>query len=735
MEEVQLYVGLKLTDAQNISWRIISVSKIECILIRMHITNKEFIVRNCSDIMIDIAKGIVKIDEDQEKFVFDVKSLTHNKQEDYWKKKEFIAEIERIYGPNEYRDFITKKSKPDYDELLKSYGYGICLGNRMILRWFQSGFQDGSWMDPRFRQTTKKKCVYTKKPGRKNSNNQNLLITNDIKEQFDYGLEVYRNGRGVKIIDAYTCVLYRYYTQEVFDELKGVKCVAPQYRPTLRQFSYYLHSQIDKAEAIRIKTSNDEYFNDHRLLFGFNRNSAVKPGYIVEVDALEMDIYITSSFNREQTISRPIVYMMVDLYSHAIVAFHVGFDNNSMLGLSSLMMNLFDDKERLMNEHNIHGVDLSCWPSRFIPHEIRADRGSDFASDQFEIICKDLNIMRTLEHGATGSMKGLVEQSFRQYQRKVLPVLDKLGVIFKRYDSNHKKQACLTIEDIYEILVAFVIEHNSAYTKNFSLTKDMREKDVYKSAISIWNYGVENAGLQSPITPLNYESSIYHILPEGQALLTREGVKFKGLLYTCGPEDRNLIDKIKLSEFNRNKRDVAGRKLNSFDIKYDPRSVNEIYYLESGTVKILHIDMYKNDGVSNITWHEYENFKIEKGKKDRAGHERNMEGRVSLHHALSSIANNAITPTYADSKNIREFRSIEQDEVNFGNRVSKRLEKDDLKIIDTVDIEVESQQIIEEETSAETSTDETANEKPSVSFINKEPDKTCPAELCDWLDD
>mgnify|MGYP002225893374 CR=1 FL=1 len=50
-----------------------------------------------------------------------------------------------------------------------------------------------------------------------------------------------------------------------------------------------------------------------------------------------------------------------------------------------------------------------------------------FKSHKFGEVCKRLGIIRTLEPGATGSLKSIVEQSFHQFQSSLRPEMIKKG--------------------------------------------------------------------------------------------------------------------------------------------------------------------------------------------------------------------------------------------------------------------------------------------------------------------
>ncbi len=59
------------------------------------------------------------------------------------------------------------------------------------------------------------------------------------------------------------------------------------------------------------------------------------PGDLWEVDECEIDLSLVSVENPSVTVGRPIVYVMIDVYTRMIVAYSVAFDNNSVLGITN----------------------------------------------------------------------------------------------------------------------------------------------------------------------------------------------------------------------------------------------------------------------------------------------------------------------------------------------------------------------------------------------------------------
>ena len=71
MEEMHLYVGLKLVSSNDCGWRIFSIENFLCRLIQTDISNRNIIMKSVHDVMDDISKGAFRIAENQETHVID----------------------------------------------------------------------------------------------------------------------------------------------------------------------------------------------------------------------------------------------------------------------------------------------------------------------------------------------------------------------------------------------------------------------------------------------------------------------------------------------------------------------------------------------------------------------------------------------------------------------------------------------------------------------------------------
>lgn len=55
----------------------------------------------------------------------------------------------------------------------------------------------------------------------------------------------------------------------------------------------------------------------------------------------------------------------------------------------------------------------------FIPQELRTDHGAEYTSEDMRRVGREIGMNIVLAPPATGSMKGIVEQSFHQFQELV----------------------------------------------------------------------------------------------------------------------------------------------------------------------------------------------------------------------------------------------------------------------------------------------------------------------------
>ena len=93
--------------------------------------------------------------------------------------------------------------------------------------------------------------------------------------------------------------------------------------PNRRQIRQVLEVGIPRLQRFIDATTKGHYQRALRGLRGCSRQGVAGPGHTWAIDSTVGDIYLRSSVNRAWIIGRPIVYIIVDVWSTAVVGYYV----------------------------------------------------------------------------------------------------------------------------------------------------------------------------------------------------------------------------------------------------------------------------------------------------------------------------------------------------------------------------------------------------------------------------
>lgn len=610
-------------------------------------------------------KNIIVLPE--ENFIIDFDKMSEKELNEYNYRKSIIEQINKEYGPT-YMGLLGKQKKQLINDIIDKEHISKSTLWLWIRKYLQSGMNDNSLVDVRYHATPRKFYHYNKKTGRPTKYNvqTGIPLTNEVLMHFDSALNQIKFGREMTINKAYFWMIRKYYSYQPDPTDKAVEWLPISERPTLNQFYYYVKKHFSKLERDIAKSSEMDVRNNHRLLLSSSRTDAYRPGKICECDALEADLSIISELDPDQSIGRPIVYMMIDVYTSMIVAVSASFQNNSYIGLTNLMLNLGTDKVDYARRYDII-IQPDMWRSCFIPDSIRCDRGSDFASDDFGTVCTRLGIKRDLVTPGTGSMKGLIEETFASFQKSFRANLENKGLITKRHDSNHHKESLLTLKQFTQMLINFVITHNQKTLINYPMTADMlRTKDFEPIPTILWDYGCNKYGEPKYITNAIKNQYLYDLLIEKTAYISRKGITLSGLVYV------NETDKYLL-----NKMYEAGQNKKQFIVRCDPRDVSKIYYMYNNELHIADLNIKLNGQIDylNMSWLQYREYNHKRKDINNKGKADNLHLDFILDQAYDFIVDNANgnKSTYSKTTNMKQARKTEKHVTDYNNRVSTHL--------------------------------------------------------------
>ncbi len=653
-------------DSQN-SYRIISLIDDHLILCEMETTKLELQQIKYTIIADLVLSNKIEIKKDQA-LVYDIDQLSESVRNRYILKVHIMNDVKTAYGPS-YLGLMGKSSKIELQKILAKYNYPISSFWRMCTTYFQSGMKNYSLINAKsFKSNEVKTYTYKARPGAKYTYN----LDNDVKPNeyviyFEEALNEYKAGREKTLKKAFSRMNILHFTQAEIIDGVATRLLLPEcQRPTYRQFYYYAQKHLTKEEKDLIKTSAAEQRNNKRLLISDSLKDVYGPADMVEIDACEADVSLVSELDPDQAIGRPIVYFMIDVYSRIILAVSVAFDNNSILGITNLFLNLADDKQEYCKKYGIEFNDKRLWPSGIIPKRIRVDRGSEFKSYEFDRICNEIGIEKQIVSGASGSLKGVVEQAFHQMHAKQNVHLENHGLIEKRYDSLHHKEASLTIHDYTRMVINFVLAHNQQHLETYPLTKEMIEKNIAPVPAILWEYGSKKYGMPQPIPVL--EQYLYSLMTPIKAKISKRGISYKGLWYFA-PNDKRLMSEMY----------AAGTKRMPFEVRMDMRDVSAIYYIRnSKLVKIpLNVLITGNSDYKGLTMKQYEEYYSAKKKMQAKGRIDNEKIETAVYANNESIVKSAKKNVHSRTKDIRSSREIDKQKVSYEGKISTRLESED----------------------------------------------------------
>lgn len=609
-------------------YRILIYHKGFYLLIEMESTKLKFRWENETVLNAFLDRGEAEIPEDEEEPYHSEKLDDAARS----KLKLICSEIEKIliaYYP-EWDILASKKTKPEIKALERKLSCSVSTFMRYMLRYLQSGRNEYSLMDRRLMNPGTKVTARLRGPKPKYYNGTNRM--EDLGERNRIFEEFYNdflsNNEKTSVIELYDRMISHYFSDTL------------QVPPTYRQMLGYINRRLmeDKHMTLsQAKMNARNLRNNGRLLKGNSQTGIFFPGQMLEIDEVEIDCYAVAATDRSQIVGKPVMYCAVDVYSSCIVACSMAFENNSILGVTNLFFTLLDEHT---DEAKRYGVDTDpgIFPSRFIPTAIRTDQGAEYTSGEFERMCRELGINHNLVAPGTGSLKGLVEQFFHQFQTLMKSPVKDAGETYRKHNSNHFKKAALTVDECRAVMYNFVNYFNRHIRKDYPYTKEMLEMGIGQYPAAIWQYGIEN--IQSPrrITDETMDGIFFKLLRNDiRWTLSRKGITYKRLIYW--DESDWIINKVvAMSRAGKNSEKLSG-------IRYDPRLVDYIYRMENG--KLIRIGLSElrdeQETFKGMTWDEYLKL-YSKRLEDAAGYmQKDGELRRQAKENVEKIVDDART--------------------------------------------------------------------------------------------
>lgn len=411
----------------------------------------------------------------------------------------------------------------------------------------------------------------------------------------------------------------------------------PNKRPSFRQFKYLLRDKL-KSPGTHKKRMGERKFNlNKRELNGRFRSNG--PGSRFMIDATKGDIYLVSEYDKNQSIGRATIYLVIDHFSHLIAGFYLGIGEPSAKNAGLALANAGRDKQEFCAEYG-KIIKPEEWPCRHLPNSLLADQG-ELRGPIAEPWIDNLGIRIDQTPTNRADLKGAVERAFDSLQKRVFYELP--GYVVKtraRRDKNPAQEARFTLSELTCLVIDWIIEYNS--TPLTGILQDDLPKEAGLTPTKLWAWGIENRGAELKTVP--QEILLAATLPKGKATVNRQGISFRQTIYSCETAIREEWGASKVGE--------------RFPCHYDPNNTSVLYIchqnkeLEQCEIK------HANDIAWGKSWFDMEKTRADQNLEMKSERENVLQLRAARHAKTSAILKTK-TKGRRLSKNIREARAEE----------------------------------------------------------------------------
>ena len=418
----------------------------------------------------------------------------------------------------------------------------------------------------------KEKKLGEKKIGRPRKNSEvvghGINVDEETKKIFRVAInKFYNTQKENSLTMTYDLMVKEFYAEDyMYDNGTWKPILIPIDKiPTLTQFKYWFEKELNIKETITKRKGSKKFELEHRAVLGKSDTNIMGPGAKYQIDATIGDIYLVSRYNRKWIIGRPVIYVVIDVFSRMIAGIYVGLEGPSWAGAMMALANASSDKVKYCREYDID-IGEDEWPCKHIPETILADRG-EMEGKLVENYINSLQVKIENTPPYRADWKGIVEQYFHTINGHVKPLLP--GTILpdfrQRGGKDYRLDAKLDMFQFTQIIIKCVLYHNNQHwLKDYSRLEDMIIDDVDPIPRDMWNWGIKNRSGRLRTFPENIIK--LNLMPSAKARVTAKGIKFENLYYAC-----DVAIKEQWFETARNKGTWQ------IDISYDPRNVNYIY--------------------------------------------------------------------------------------------------------------------------------------------------------------
>jgi hypothetical protein len=385
----------------------------------------------------------------------------------------------------------------------------------------------------------------------------------------------------------------------------------------------------DKLQQLVDKTTKRHFDRARRGLTARDWEGVSGPGHMWMIDSTIGDIFLRSSINRAWVIGRPVVYIIVDVWSTAVVGFYVCLTGPSWNMAKIALFNASADA-RLIGALWRYTPTECLVPCPTLPYQIQCDRGEYLSRGHRETALK-LIPLTSYAPPYAGDLKGLCE---------VLHRIQKDAQFFcpgafdaRREEMERRKvnpnTSVLTLPEYVRYLQELFTLYNLTADRSHRVDPYMLSDDVVPSPAGLWNWG-HGAGVGFRRSVDEYDR-ISALLPRSTGRVRRDCVRFLNNDY--------MSEEIKEAQWTTMARNCGGWNI---DVHYYPGSLGRIWTPRlqgSGAYELTISDQSRSSAdLSLEEWLDSESLRMQRQPQQR--HDSKMLA-VDIRYRMNELTKSA----------------------------------------------------------------------------------------------
>jgi len=517
------------------------------------------------------------------------------------------------------------KDKKIFYIRLRRYWQGGQTRNALLPLWYKCGGKGKERIVNDDQNSTDDTVEHVKRGRRtgwskRNNESDGINITSSILENIRRSKRLFYEQKKMSFADTYHefCKTYFSSGDEIRNGISTPILKPKEETPQMNQFRYWFYKDNDLERMLTARFGRRRFQEDMRPLLGTVRGAVHGPGSMFYYDATIADVYLRSHFDRTIIIGRPVVHVIIDLFSGLIAGFAVLMEGPSWLGAMLAFENMVRNKVEYCAEHNFFDLSEADWPCYHLPRAVTSDRG-ELYSKRAKDMCRVLKMQISATPPYRPTWKAAVERNFRTLKDQTIQFLP--GYVHQRArgEPDYRYKAQLTVEEFRQILISSIVRYNRSHeisTKHF--TPDMIAAKVEPYPSAIWQWGLDNR--MGDLNTLPLDDVRKCLLEDDIATVKRDGLHFNRLRYTSPTADKeHWYLKAQLKQETLEKK-----------IYFDRRTQKHIYVLLDDGVHIERCTLHPDDAkFASLDWYEAEDHHVREADAKRARQTYERQQRVN----------------------------------------------------------------------------------------------------------